>query len=373
MKSSILKVLHLSAVKKWGGGENHLENLCYELKEDVKNVVFCVSGGMLHQRLKEQDQQVITAPLANKMDPRFVLKLAKLCKKQKFDLLHIHDSTALTLAVMADHFTDLPPFILSKKTSFPIRTRRQTLYKYNYPKIRKILCVSKVTKTIAKKNLLNTDRIEVVYHGTRIDNKASETAFQLREKYGITSETKIVGNIANHIEAKHLETFIHTAHQLINKEKRTDFHFVQIGNFSKRTQNLKELVVELRLQEHISFLGYIPEASNFIPQFDLMLITSESEGIPQVIYESFYHEVPVISTAVGGIPEVIEHKINGLLSPVYNHESLTENILFLMENPQLITTFAKISREKLLGNFTTEIMARETLRKYKNVINGRLH
>jgi hypothetical protein len=41
-----------------------------------------------------------------------------------------------------------------------------------------------------------------------------------------------------------------------------------------------------------------------------------------------------------------------------------------MENPQLITTFAKISREKLLNNFTTEIMARETLKRYKIVTNG---
>ena len=365
-----MKVLHLSAVKNWGGGENHLENLCYELRNDVLNFIFCVKGSLLHERLKLRKEPVFAAPLANKMDPRYIRKLIQVCKKEHFDLIHIHDSTALTLAVMADHFTELPPFIMSKKTSFPIRPRRQTLYKYNYPKLREILCVSEATKAVSSMTLNGDKTLKVIYHGTRIDNKASETPFKLRDKCGIPSEKKIIGNIANHIEAKHLETFIQTADQLINKGKRTDFHFVQIGNFSKRTQGLKDLVARLQLQEHFSFLGYISEASNFIPQFDLMLITSESEGIPQAIYESFYHEVPVVSTAVGGIPEVIKHNENGLLSPAYDHENLTENILFLMENPQLITTFAKISREKLLNNFTTEIMARETLKRYKNVING---
>lgn len=368
-----MKILHLSAAQNWGGGENHLENLCFELKEDVKNAVFCVSGGMLHQRLQTQGQKVITAPLANKMDPRFVLKLANLCKKQKFDLLHIHDSTALTLAVMADHFAALPPFILSKKTSFPIRPRRQTLFKYNYPKIRKILCVSEATKEISSQTITCGGRMEVIYHGTRLDNKAERSPFSIRTKFNLPEDATVIGNIANHIEAKHLETFIRTADHLVNRKNRKQLYFVQIGNFSRRTEDLKKLVKELGLEDHILFSGYIPEASALIPQFDVMLLTSENEGIPQVIYESFYYNVPVVSTNVGGISEIIENRVNGLLNDPYDHIGLGENLLFLLENPQVIPNFAKISREKLLQNFTSRIMAGKTLEIYKTVLNGRLH
>ncbi|WP_324721401.1 glycosyltransferase family 4 protein [Salinimicrobium sp. HB62] len=368
-----MKILHLSAVRNWGGGESHIENLCHELKEKVCNVIFCVRDGMLHQRLKAQDHQVITAPLANKMDPRFILKLAYLCKKQNFDLLHIHDSTALTLAVMADHFASLPPFILSKKTSFPIRPRRQTLFKYNYPKIRKILCVSEATKNISSKTLCRAGRLEVVYHGTRLDNKTQKSPFEIRRKFGLPEAAVIVGNIGNHIEAKHLETFIYTADYLINRKKQKQLYFVQIGNFSRRTEALKKLVQQLALEDHILFTGYIPEASALIPQFDVLLLTSENEGIPQVIYESFYYNVPVVSTNVGGIPEVIENKVNGLLTDPYDHVGLGENLLFLLGNPQVIPNFAKISREKLFQNFTSKIMAGKTLEIYKTALNGRVH
>ncbi|SOC81317.1 Glycosyltransferase involved in cell wall bisynthesis [Salinimicrobium sediminis] len=368
-----MKILHLSAAEKWGGGENHLENLCHELKNEISNTVFCVAEGMLHERLKKNGTRIIPAPLANKMDPRFVLKLARTCKKEKFDLLHIHDSTALTLAVMADHFGELPPFIFSKKTSFPIRPRRQTLFKYNYPKVKKILCVSEATRRISSENLIGQERLEVIYHGTRLDNKRQKSPFWIRDKYEIPEGAKLVGNIGNHIEAKDLETFIRTAHHLVNLKQQKDLYFIQIGSFSRRTEALLAMVEEFQLQKHVIFTDYIPEASALIPQFDVMLLTSENEGIPQVIYESFYYNVPVISTEVGGIAEVIEDEVNGFLCKPYDHTGIGEKLLFLIANPQVIPTFAKISREKLLQHFTSDIMAQKTLKEYKTAINGRLY
>ena len=368
-----MKILHLSAVKTWGGGENHLLNLCGELKAEpeVHNHVFCVKNSILEERLSSTDIPFITAPLSNKLDPRFIIKLVRLSKRQKFDLLHIHDSTALTLAVIADHFCQLPDFILSKKTSFPIRRRKQTLYKYNYPKIKKILCVSEATRDVSTRTINGKERFEVIYHGTRVKKEEEKTHFSVPRPIDIPVNKIIIGNIANHIEAKHLETFIHTAHQLIIVRNRKDLHFVQIGNFSKRTRDLTQLTKELKLENHISFMGYLPQASDFIPEFDIMLITSENEGIPQVIYESFNCGVPIVSTEVGGISEVIKNRENGLLSKVYDFNDLAENILFLLDNPQLIPTFAKVSKKKLLQRFTSEKMARETFETYKKVLNAR--
>src|SRR5690606_33991183 len=135
---------------------------------------------------------------------RFILKIGSLCKKKKIDLVHIHDTTALSLAVMADHIFDLPPFVFSKKTSFPIRNRKQTLFKYNYRKIRSILCVSETTLKVASPSIEDPSRLKVIYHGTRLDNKSASTPFLLREKLDLPSDKRIIGNIANHIRAKHL-------------------------------------------------------------------------------------------------------------------------------------------------------------------------
>jgi len=369
-----MKILHVSAVKSWGGGENHIENLCKELQSidpEVNNRIFCIKNGAFHQRLKTTNIEVIPAILGFKMDPRYFIKLIRICKKKKIDLIHIHDSTALTLCIMADFLFNMPPFIFSKKTSFPIRLRKLTLYKYNYPKIKQILCVSQATKAITSHSLCAPEKLVCIYHGTRIKDKSIHSTFSLRDRLKLDDNICIIGNIANHIWPKNLETFIFVANELINNQGRKNLHFVQIGSYSILTKKLLLEVERLKLHNHISFLDQIPQASNFIPQFDISLITSESEGVPQFIYESFYHEIPVISTDVGGISEVIEHGKNGLLAPAFDFMKLAEHIVTLQKNLEMRGQFTSLSKVKLHQGFTTELMAQKTLVEYKNVLNGR--
>lgn len=366
-----MNILHISAVKNWGGGEKHIENLYFELKRiapEVTSHILCVANSKFHQKLREADIPNFQAPLDLKVDPRYMLIIIRLCKKLKIDLIHIHDPTALTLVVMADKFANLPPFIFSKKTTFPIKERKQTLFKYNYPKIRRILCVSKETHRISSLNLTDTQRLKTIYHGTRLDDKSTSTPFGLREHLNIPANKKIVGTIGNHIPAKNLETWVDTVNELVHTRERSDLFFVQIGDFTEYTADLTARIQELGLEEHVAMLGFTPQASNFIPQFDLLLVTSQSEGIPQVIYEAFYHKIPVVSTEVGGIPEIITHQHNGLLAPKGNSAELASNILETLEQPELTRHFTNRSYKTLIENFSTEQMAWKTLEQYKQVV-----
>ena len=370
-----MNILHVSAVKKWGGGENHLENLCYELEQlapEVNNTIFCLRNGEFYKKLSSQNLQVVPATLAFKMDPRFFFKLIRTCRNQKIDLIHIHDTTALTLCVMGDYFYNLPPFVLSKKTSFPIKSRKRTIHKYNYPKIKKILCVSEETKRITSKMVEDHEKLTTIYHGTRLSNKARQTPFSLVEKLQLGPDDKIVGNIANHIRAKNLGTMIEVADYIVNEQGRKDFYFVQMGSFTKRTESLQKKLEQLNLQNHFYFFGFVPEASNFIPQFDISLVTSQSEGVPGFIYESFYHKVPVVSTAVGGIPEVIRDELNGFLAEKHDWRRLAEQVLMLSKDPVRKVKFTEASHKLLIRKFTTTKMAESTFAEYKNILNGRL-
>lgn len=369
-----MTILHVSAVKNWGGGENHIENLCSELKAanpEVTNIVLCVENGLFHSRLAKSAISHETAPLAYNLDFRFSKKIIQICKTNKVDVIHIHDPSAIALCIIADKFYSLPPFIFSKKTSFPIKKKKLTLYKYNYSKIKKYLCVSDETKRVTAESITDINKLITIYHGTNLKNKSNETPFLLREKFNIDPSKKIVGIIGNHIRAKNLETLVETVDIIVNKEKRDDLVFVQIGNFTDRTPELLESVKQNNLQKDIIFLGYTPNASNFIPQFDCLLVTSQSEGIPQVIFESFYHKKPVISTAVGGIPEIIDDEVNGLLAPKHSPQVLADKIIQLFGNPELIHKFTSISHEKQLGLYTTTIMAQKTLEQYKKIIDGK--
>lgn len=365
-----MNILHISSVKSWGGGEKNIEELCAEFSNiypEVKNIVLCVKNGLFHKRLIDNDIHFETAPLAFKMDIRFSFRIIAICRKYKIDLIHIHDPSAIQLTILADKLCNLPPFVFNKKTSFPIKNRKSTLYKYNYPKIKKVFCVSEETKRITSE-AINNEKLVTIYNGIDIKNRDEKADFLLREKFNIDSSKKIIGIIGNHIRAKNLETLIQVVDIIVNKKKIKDFYFVQIGLFTDRTPTLLESIEMLNLGEYISFTDYVPNASAFIPQFDALLITSQSEGLPLVIYESFYYRVPVISTDVGGIPEAIENNINGLLSPKHNPEKLAEQVIYLFSNTDVIKSFTDISYKKLVEKFTTTIMVKKTLSEYKNIL-----
>lgn len=370
-----MNILHLSAVQNWGGGENHIEALCTESRKadpDVKNVILCVRNGEFHKKLKDKDLVFVTSPLAVKMDLRFVFKIISICKKKKIDLVHMHDPTALTLTIMASKFCKLPPLVFSKKTSFPIKDRKRTLYKYNYPGIKKILCVSEETRRVSAERITDTEKLITIYHGVNLNNQKKEAPYILRDKLNIPHNKILIGNIGNHIRAKHLETLLEVVNDIVHVHGRKDFFFIQMGIFTDRTQALLKRAKELNIQEHLKFMDFVPEASNFIPQFDITLVTSQSEGLPGVIYESFYHGTPVISTNVGGIPDVIVHRENGLLAEMHDHKGLSDHLLFLHDKPELIRKFTEISKGKLNQQFTSEVMAQKTLEEYKKILHGRL-
>lgn len=368
MQNKQRHIVHLSAVKGWGGGENHIENLCHELQDTpgIKNTIICVKGDAFEKRLESQSIAYVGLPLKLKISPIFAFKVLRFCKKEKVDLVHIHDPTALVLAIIADVFGGMPPFIYSKKTSFPIRQKKGTLFKYNYSKIKKILCVSNETKKVAMEAISVKEKLVTLYHGTNLTTKSAVTPLLLREELNLKSTDRIVGNIANHIPAKDLPSFLKAAHYIIHQEKQTNIFFVQIGTTTKLTPELLELRKDLKLESHVHFLGYLPNASNFIPQFDISCVSSESEGIPQFIYESFYHKTLVISTCVGGIEEVIEDGETGFLVPKHAPKLLAKKMMIALATKQHPSIIKK-ANQLLHHQFTTKQMAISTLKIYQQI------
>lgn len=368
-----LKILHLSAVKNWGGGENHIETLCHELAlidRNIENIILCVKNSEFHNKLKNGNLKVEAVPLLVKFDLRYVTKILMLAKEHNISLIHIHDSTALTLGIMATKLGKLPPFVLSKKTSFPIKNRRRTLYKYNHSQINKVFCVSEKTKEISSRNIEDHSKLQTIYHGTAI-HKLKATTLDLRKKLDLPTHKLIVGTVANHIRAKNLETWIEMIDYLVNFKKVEDFHFVQIGSFTDRSLKYMQSIERLNLEKHVSMLGFISDASDLIPQFDISLITSQSEGIPQFIYESFYHKVPVVSTNVGGIPEIIQDGVNGILTNAHEPQRLADKLIALSRDKDSMKIFTDRSFKKLIENFTSTKMAEQTLAEYKKVLYGK--
>jgi glycosyltransferase involved in cell wall biosynthesis len=368
MENDELNILQLSAVMKRGGGENHILNLTKALKKrEVKNTVYCPSSSDLKKELDNEHLPVEHSRLRIKSDPSFFIKLGAYIKRQKINLVHVHDPVAMFLIILASYFYKLPTVVYSKKTSFPIKNRKKTLYKYNHPLFKRIICVSQEVARVTKLSIADYEKVITIYNGSNLDNLSQlRPAIDLRKELQLNDEVKIILHIANHTKPKDLGTLVECV--LLFKDVE-NVHFVQIGRQMEHSVPILEDIEKMGLNDKITFMGELENASVYLEQADVSLITSKSEGLPQVIYESMYYKKPIVSTKAGGIPEVITNGENGFLADIGDYEQLAKHINHVIENYNTLDTMLDANYDLVHSKYDSKIMADHTLALYKEVLS----
>jgi glycosyltransferase involved in cell wall biosynthesis len=301
----------------------------------------------------------------------FAKCLKQIVKQLNPNVIHLHTSNSVTLFVIADLLLKIKTPAIFTKKGISGKMSFLSLFKYNYKNINKIICVSKAVE-VALKNVLkpkNHHKLCVVYDGIKTERSVSKNSIDLRKEFNILKESILVGNIANHSNAKDLSTFVKTADILINDLGVNNVHFIQIGREGKNTETFKPLIKEYGLEAFFTCTGFLENAMDLLPQLDVFLMTSEREGLPLTIYEAFLNKVPVVSTKAGGIPEAIEHDYNGLLAEVKDDRKLAANIKELIENSGKRKFFAERSYNLLFEKFTADQCAVNTLKVYEEAVN----
>ena len=372
-KIIFLKVLHISGHTSWGGSEQQLLNTIEELsKYDVQQLAFCFSNTPTYKALGNTQTEIFAIDKVKPHKLEYLRFLARIVKENQVDLIHLHTSDALTGYVLCDILYSLhTPTIFSRKQ---VRNKASFLskLKYNYKNVNKIICVSEFVRDHFKKVIKdkNKEKLVVVRDGVDLNENEVPAPYKLKEKLNIPDSIVLIGNIANHTRAKDLKTLIRAVHYLVNDLKLTDFHLVQMGEFSKRTDDYKNLVNELKIDPYITFMGFTENASRFLPQFDVFTMSSEREGGPSSVIESFYHKTPVVSTKVGIIEETIVDGRNGFSAEVGDYKKLAEGLKKLAGAPYLREEFAEKNYKMFLENFTAERLGENTYEVYKEVLKN---
>ncbi|NBL65273.1 glycosyltransferase [Flavobacterium sp. NST-5] len=365
-----MKVLHISGARSWGGNEQQLIDLISELELlNVASVVFGVKNSPLESECGRHNIKFLTSD-QKKLNKFSNYKLIKKIVKQELpDVIHLHTSDSLTVFTLSDILYSLKtPTVFSKKGMGNSSSVLSKL-KYNYKNISAVICVSKKVKNEFSQILSpkNHRKLEVIYDGISV-SRIKEPNYKLKDFLKIEQSKFIIGNIANHVKAKDLPTLILAMNELINIKNIRNVHLIQLGSINpKITPEITALIEQYQLQNNISLVGFLENASSFISEFELYVMSSEREGFPLTIYESFYKKTPVVSTAAGGIPEILIDGENGFLTEVKDYKSLAEKINQLIFNEDLKNKFAQKAYDLFTKNYTTQHCALKTLNLYKRI------
>lgn len=362
-----LKILHVSSPTSWRGGEQQLAYLMEELRgQGVTQHLFAARGGVLAEKMKAGGFPVTEAPKGWALDLRFAYRLARTIRRENPHFVHVHDSHAHTAAVLAfDLFRTPFVMILHRKVDFPVSKSFFSRYKYNHPAIRRILCVSRFVAEVLRPDLRKPDLIRVVPDGIdaeRFANPPSDNI--LRKEFGIAQDVLLIGNVAAITQQKDYFTFVKTAERLL--DQGLSAHFFIIGQ-GKQEQGIRELVKQKGLEASFTFTGFRTDITDVLPALDILLFTSETEGLGTSLLDAMAAHVPIVSTNAGGIPEVVEHGISGLLAGVKDAEGLATLVLQLAGDPALVAKLKKGGSERV-RQFSKAATALATLNVYRQLL-----
>lgn len=366
MKPEQLNILHLSSPKSWRGGERQLAFLVEELREmGTSQAVFCSRGSAMEKWCQQNGVQSFTFRKTFSVNPVTAWKLAKICRRHNFNRLHAHDSHSHTAAVLAaSWFGCKVPLIVHRRVDFPIGGNFLSKWKYNHPSVHRIICVSHFVKNLITPALHNPEKVTVVHDGIDLTlfSKNSKPKSQNSLPAGVQGKLVTIGNVAAIAPHKDYFTFVRTAEVLIQGGLKAKF--LIIGGDGGEEAAIRDFIAEKKLGEHVQMLGFRTDVLELLSQLDLLLFTSKTEGLGSSLLDAFAAGTPVVATKAGGIPEIVEHEVTGLLAPVGDANTLAKQVIRMLNDDALRERILANAKEKV-KSISKRKMAEKTIVNYE--------
>lgn len=371
-----MEILNITTITELRGGDAQMYTVYNLLKDkrDVNQYILCPEDSVLAGMCEEDDANYFTYKKNTFKLFNLVIAILKICKKQCISIVHIHDSSALNAGLIAMKFLKKSTnLILSRKRNNTIKNKFLNRYKYSHPSIKKIICVSKAVESIFDSIIPDKKRLLTIYDAidvSKFRKRKIKNKQLIHKEFHLSSDTLIVGNIAGLTSQKDIYTFIDTAKKI--KEKNNTEHpikFIVIGDGVLKNE-LIDYSKEVEIENDIVFTGFRNNVIDLLPEFNVFLITSVTEGLPLSVYEAFACEVPVVSTKSGGIPEIVENGKTGFLADLKDSETLAESVLEILNNPILEETIKTNALKLVNKNHNLKVMEDNYYGFYKSLIYG---
>ena len=243
------------------------------------------------------------------------LTLYKLIIREKIEIIHCNSRVTQCLGALIYRYLKIPYISVFHGFYKPKLSRKFI----KYPGVLAIAVSNAVKKHLVNDLGINDTKIRVVYNG--IDYKDFLDQNSDKNAYGFNEENYLIGILGRISEEKGHFLAVEAIAKLINKYKNIKLLIAGEGKLSER---LKCFIDELGVTNNVKFVNY--QANDFLSVIDLLLVPSKKEGFGYSIIEAFLKEVPVIAYNIGGIPEIIRHKDNGILFYNYNAVCLANAI-----------------------------------------------
>jgi glycosyltransferase involved in cell wall biosynthesis len=363
-----MNIVHLTASPFFGGPERQILGLARSLPAPYRTTFLSFAErGLCQPFLDEARCHGFTAEALLHNTPHAAAaarEVTRWLRLTRADVLCCHGYKADLVGLWAARRRGVPVVAVSR--GWTAATWRVRVYEWldrrSLPRMDAVVCVSEGQARKVRGTGVAADRLQVIRNAIdmtrfpRARTAALPAARGELQSLFATPRTWLVGAAGRLSPEKGFDRLVEAAALVVRSCPRAGFVLFGDGPLRER---LVEQIARLGLEEHFVLAGFCDDLDRWLPGFDVTVLPSYTEGLPNVVLESLAAHVPVVATAVGGTPEVVQDGVNGCLVPPGHADALAGCIRALLSDAPLRRRMAEQGHRRVREQFTFAAQARQ--------------
>lgn len=362
-----IRVLHVTFNMAFGGTEAVIRELtAWDDNGRIQHQVVCIDGtvGAIGEQLRERGTQVETVTRRPGFDTRLIGSLRRMIRSGEIDIVHCHQYTPWVYGCLASIGTSARVVFTEHGRFHPDRYRYKAIIinRILAAMTRQMVAISAATReALVRYEFLPRRRIDVIYNGIKALEVDEQAVRQLRDELGLSPDLFVMGTVARLDPVKNQSMMLEAFARV--HQRHPDTRLVMVGDGPER-EALEQKALALGIKNVVIFTGFSTTPGLYLALMDLFLLSSDTEGTSMTLLEAMSLGLPVVATGAGGTPEIVEHDVTGLLTPVGDCDAFAGSIENLLANPDQIEEKGQAGRAKFVQQYSVESMAVEYMDRY---------
>jgi glycosyltransferase involved in cell wall biosynthesis len=358
---------------KVGGAQRHLIEVLRRLdRQRFTPQVWTLRGeGELVQEAEQLGVPVRSFGLGARLQdphavPLFHHAIQKL-RQERVQIVHTYLSFANIVGALTAIFARVPILLVSKRSldRYQKKLEAWSHWAVNCFADRVVANADAVKDFVIATEGCSAHKIVVIPNGVNDEFFANGTRDKERAALGLGPHDRVVGTLGRLAWKKGHEYFLSAAAEILKVSPKVTF--VLVGDGPLRSQ-LEEQSHALGIAARVKFLGQRLDSQAVISLFDIFVLPSVIEGMPNALLEAMALEKPVVVTNAGGNAEVVQDKETGFVVPTRQPRAMAQRILQLLQDESLAQHFATAARQSVKQRYSFRQTLRAMEQLYENLL-----
>lgn len=327
--------------------------------------------GDLPARARRDGVEFLPLPLRHEFDLGSARRLARIVDERAVDVVHVHKGIAHAIALFSTVFSRRRPIlVVNRGVSFPLDPFNRLKYHVRMDAV--VTVCEDIRKVIVASGRLSPDRVHVIYAGVDLSvfDPGRVSGGGVRAEWGVPPEAFLLVQVGARLW-KGWQDLIDAAALLANEFPRLRTAIVACEDDAKKAEVLA-YARQRGIEDRVLAIGFRSDIPEVLAAADAVAdLSYEGLGITGTLREAMALRIPVLASAAGGNPELVEDGESGLLVPPRNARALADSAARLLRDPDLARRLGRGGRQRVEKGFSSEIRLDRIEALYRRLIAER--